>query len=112
MTDMTLTSSVTHNELVIKLPFPVMLEGEDPSRLVTVNNRFDPDVSIELPYFAVCVYDHILGAEATSSQCAFLHEMHSEMTELMTFVPCTTVIRLGISWFREHFPDAHFALLD
>ena len=114
MTDR-LAASVTHNGKVIRLPFPVMLEGDDSSRMVRVNNRLDPDVSVELPYFAACIYDHILAAEVASSSkgpAGVLHEMHAGTPELMTFVPCASIIREGVSWFQEHFPDAHLALLD
>lgn len=114
--DMTanLTASVKHNGKDIQLPFPLMLEGDDLSRMVRVSNRVDPSVSVEIPYFAERVYDNILRAEAESSKSppGLLHEMQPDMPELMTFVPCDAIIRTGVAWFQQHFADAHFVLLD
>ena len=82
--------------------------------MVTVYTGLNPNVSTQLPHFAACVYHNILGAKATSSgtrtECP--HRMHTEMTEIMTFVPCHAIIRTGVAWLQEHFPDACSALLD
>lgn len=71
----------------IALPFKCMILDTEP---VLVKNRFSGE-GIMLTPEAVAVYDSIMGAEMIGSY---------------------DIVRKGIDWFREHFPEAYMVLLD
>lgn len=72
-------------------PIPFALDLElDKGQMITVKNRFG-GASYDLPWFAVAVYDLIMGAE-------MCQDWDSQ--------------REGLEWFSEYFPDAYMALLD
>ncbi len=81
--------TVTWNNKQYDIPFSVNLEW-DKNKMVTVKNRFGGE-SCELPWFAVAVYDAIMGAEMLQNW-----EVH----------------RQGLDWFIDNFPKEYGILLD
>ena len=53
---------VTYNNKEYKIPFDVNLTLDAQDKLIEVANRFSGEVA-HLPWFAVAVYDMIIGAE-------------------------------------------------
>ena len=81
-------------EYVIPTPFTNCYFGAEPTRELTIHNRFSDETfqqSCKLPSFAVAIYDTIIGAEA------------SEDYKLM---------QKGITWFQKNFPNQYYTLLD
>ena len=81
-------------EYVIPQPFTNCYFGAEPTRELTIHNRFSDETfqqSCKLPSFAVAIYDTIIGAEA------------SEDYKLM---------QKGITWFQKNFPKQYMTLLD
>ena len=78
----------------IPKPFTSCYFGADPTKLMTIHNRFSDETfqqSCMLPAFAVAIYDTVIGAEA------------SEDYDLMN---------KGREWFQKNFTDAYYSLLD
>jgi len=71
------------------MPFDVNLEW-DKGQIIEVQNRFGGD-RCKLPWFAVAVYDMIMGAERFEDW-----KTHRE----------------GLDWFIENFPSEYMVLLD
>ncbi len=71
------------------IPFDLDL-NIDKDKVIEINNRFN-GASTTLPWFAVAVYDMIMGAE-------MLDDFESHLQ--------------GLSWFREYFPKQYMTLLD
>ena len=87
---------IKYNGKLINIPQPFnqCYFGADPTRELTVHNRFSDETfqqSCKLPSFAVAIYDTIIGAEA------------SEDYKLM---------QKGITWFQKNFPTQYMTLLD
>ena len=80
---------VTWNEKKYIIPFDVNLEW-DKNQEIEVQNRFGGG-SCKLPWFAVAVYDLIMGSERFEDW-----NTHRE----------------GLDWFAEHFPSEYMVLLD
>ena len=72
---------------VIELPFECEIYDTEP---VSVTNPFSGQSCVLTPE-AVAVYDMIKGAEMVSEY---------------------DLVRKGIDWFREHFPEEYYILLD
>lgn len=72
-----------------RIPFDLDL-NLDKDQLIQVNNRFSGEKAI-LPWFAVAVYDLIMGAERL--------EDYNTMQQ-------------GLTWFQKHFPKEYMTLLD
>ena len=75
-------------------PFTKCYFGEDPTKEMTIFNRFSDETfsqSARIPAFAVAIYDTTIGAEA------------SEDYDLMN---------KGREWFQKNFIDAYYTLLD
>jgi hypothetical protein len=79
----------------IPKPFDQCYFGAEPTKLMTIGNRFNdesgPGQYAKLPAFAVAIYDTIIGAEA------------NEDWDLM---------QKGITWFQKNFTDEYYVLLD
>jgi len=78
----------------IPKPFTNCYFGADPTKLMTIHNRFSDETfqqSCALPAFAVAIYDTTIGAEA------------SEDYDLMN---------KGREWFQKNFTDEYYTLLD
>jgi hypothetical protein len=82
-------TEVTWKEKKYVIPFEVNLEW-DKNQEIEVTNRFGGD-SCKLPWFAVAIYDLILGAESFEDW-----NTHRE----------------GLDWFIENFPNEYMVLLD
>ena len=72
------------------IPFDVNLNLDAKDKLIEVPNRFS-GATASLPWFAVAVYDLIMGAERLED-----YNTH----------------RQGLDWFIEYFPDEYMTLLD
>ena len=72
-----------------RIPFDLDLEL-DKDQLIQVNNRFSGEKVI-LPWFAVAVYDLIMGAERLEDY---------------------NTMQKGLSWFRKYFPNEYMTILD
>ena len=82
--------TVTYNNKEYKIPFDVDLTLDAPDKLIEVPNRFSGEFA-HLPWFAVDVYDMIIGAERLEDY---------------------TTMQKGLSWFSKHFPKEYMTLLD
>ena len=81
---------VTYNNKEYKIPFDVNLTLDAKDKLIEVPNRFSGEVA-HLPWFAVAVYDMIMGAERLEDY---------------------TTVRQGLTWFQKNFPKEYMTLLD
>ena len=81
---------VTYNNKEYKIPFDVNLTLDAQDKLIEVPNRFS-GATASLPWFAVAVYDMIIGAERLEDY---------------------TTVQKGLSWFSKHFPKEYYTLLD
>ena len=81
---------VKYNDKEYKIPFDVDLTLDAQDKLIEVPNRFSGEVA-HLPWFAVAVYDMIIGAERLEDY---------------------TTVQKGLSWFSKHFSKEYMTLLD
>ena len=81
---------VTYNNKEYKIPFDVNLTLDAQDKLIEVPNRFS-GATASLPWFAVAVYDMIIGAERLEDYAT---------------------MQKGLSWFSKHFPEEYYTLLD
>ena len=72
-----------------RIPFDLDLQV-DKNQSIDVANRFSGETA-SLPWFAVAVYDMIMGAEQ--------FEDYNTMQQ-------------GLDWFRQYFPKQYMTLLD
>ena len=82
--------TVKYNNIEYKIPFDVDLTLDTQDKLIEVANRFS-GATASLPWFAVAVYDMIIGAERLEDY---------------------TTVQKGLSWFSKHFPKEYMTLLD
>jgi hypothetical protein len=73
-----------------RIPFDVDLTLDPQDKLIDVPNRFS-GATASLPWFAVAVYDLIMGAERLEDY---------------------DTVQKGLSWFSKHFPNEYMTLLD
>ena len=73
-----------------RIPFDVNLTLDAQDKLIEVPNRFS-GATASLPWFAVAVYDMIIGAERLEDY---------------------KTMERGLSWFAKHFPKEYMTLLD
>ena len=81
-------------EYIIPKPFTNCYFGAEPTKLMTIHNRFSDETftqSCKLPAFAVAIYDTIIGAERTEDY---------------------TTMQKGLTWFQKNFVDEYYTLLD
>ena len=81
---------VKYNDKEYKIPFDVNLTLDTQDKLIEVPNRFS-GATASLPWFAVAVYDMIIGAERLEDY---------------------KTMERGLSWFAKHFPKEYMTLLD
>ena len=74
----------------IPKPFDECFFGSEPTKEVTLTNRFSGQTAT-VPAFAVAIYDTIIGSE--------MSEDYDTMQK-------------GLTWFQKNFTDAYFKLLD
>ena len=80
---------------VIPKPFNQCYFGADPTKEMTIGNRFNDESGqgqfAKLPAFAVAIYDAIIGAEMSEDY---------------------TTMQKGLTWFQKNFVDEYYTLLD
>ena len=83
---------ITYNNETYKIPKPFneCYFGKEPTKEISVANRFSGD-SCLIPAFAVAIYDTIIGAEKIQDY------------ELM---------QKGLDWFSRNFTKQYMVLLD
>lgn len=81
---------VNYNNIDYKIPFDVDLTLDPQDKLIEVPNRFSGEVA-HLPWFAVAVYDLIMGAERLEDY---------------------KTMQKGLNWFRQYFPKEYMVILD
>jgi hypothetical protein len=81
---------VKYNNKEYKIPFDVNLTLDAQDKLIEVPNRFS-GATASLPWFAVAVYDMIIGAERLEDY---------------------KTMERGLDWFAKHFPKEYMTLLD
>jgi hypothetical protein len=72
-----------------RIPFDLDLQI-DKDKVIDVENRFSGETA-SLPWFAVAVYDMIMGSERLEDY---------------------DTMRKGLSWFQKYFPKQYMTLLD
>ena len=81
---------VKYNDIEYNIPFDVDLTLDSKDKLIEVANPFSGQTA-KLPWFAVAVYDLIIGAQ------------HLEEYE---------TVQEGCDWFAKHIPKEYMTLLD
>tara|TARA_R110002051_G_scaffold201758_1_gene268565 strand:+ start:222 stop:509 length:288 start_codon:yes stop_codon:yes gene_type:complete len=80
---------------VIPKPFNQCYFGDEPTKMMTIGNRFNDESGqgqfAKLPAFAVAIYDTIIGCEATEDY---------------------DTMQKGLTWFQKYFTDEYYTLLD
>ena len=102
MTNMKIKQSVHYNGKVYKMPFFIAKETLD-TEMETVSNPFSGQ-SIDMPKFAVAVYDVIMGSNLLAERYDQTHGMGSS--------PDWKIVRKGLEWCRQHFAKEYMVLLD
>ena len=87
----------------IKLPFKDADYSDDPLAMETISNRFTGE-SVEMPKFAVTVYDVTMG-------CNHLAELYDSKHGAGAS-PLWDDVRKGLDWFRKYFAKEYMVLLD
>ena len=84
--------TITYNNKTYKIPKPFneCYFGDEPTKEVTLTNRFSGE-SATVPAFAVAIYDTIIGAEHTQDY---------------------TLMQKGLNWYRKYFAKQYMILLD
>ena len=89
------TIKYNNKTYIIHKPFDQCFFGDDPTKMMTIGNRFNdesgPGQFAKLPAFAVAIYDTIIGCEATEDY---------------------TNMQKGLTWFQQYFTDEYYTLLD
>ena len=95
--------TIKYNNKTIKLPFAGADYSDEPLTMEKVTNPFSGQ-SIELPKFAVAVYDVIMGAQQIASN---YDREHGDGAS-----PLWNDVRKGLDWFRQYFAKEYMVLLD
>jgi hypothetical protein len=82
--------TVKYNNIEYNIPFDVNLTLDPKDKLIEVANPFS-GAKASLPWFAVAVYDLIMGAQ--------------QFEDYKT-------VQQGCDWFAKHFPKEYMTLLD
>ena len=86
-----------NNTYSIPKPFDQCFFGSEPTKLMTIGNRFndkDHQQYAKLPAFAVAIYDTIIGAERSET------------------VEGDKIMQKGLDWFSRNFTKEYMILLD
>jgi len=83
---------IKYNNKTYKIPKPFneCFFGKEPTKEVTLTNRFSGE-SATVPAFAVAIYDTIIGAEQTQNY---------------------NLMQKGLDWFSRNFTKQYMILLD
>ena len=93
---------IIYKEKKIPLPFKDA-DYSDPFEMETVSNPFSGQ-SIDMPRFAVAVYDVTMGSNHIAESYDQKHGMGSS--------PAWKDVRKGLDWFRQYFSKEYMVLLD
>ena len=96
-------NTIKYNNKTIKLPFADADYSDEPLTMETVTNPFSGQ-SIDMPRFAVAVYDVTMGSN-------HLAEMYDRKHGTGT-APQWSTVRKGLDWFRRNFAKEYMVLLD
>ena len=88
---------------VIPKPFNQCDFSDEPLTMETVTNQFSGQ-SIEMPRFAVAIYDVIMGSNLIAERYDQTHGMGSSSA--------WNDVRKGLDWFRQYFAKEYMVLLD
>ena len=94
---------IKYNNKTIKLPFKDADYSDQPLELETVTNPFSGQ-SIDMPKFAVAVYDVTMGSNLLAEGYDRKHGTGSS--------PAWKDVRKGLDWFRKYFAEEYMVLLD
>jgi hypothetical protein len=94
---------IKYKNKTIKLPFKDADYSDEPLGLETVTNPFSGE-SIEMPRFAVAVYDVTMGSNHIAERYDQVHGTGSS--------PAWQDVRKGLDWFRQYFAKEYMVLLD
>ena len=94
---------IKYNNKTIKLPFKDADYSDQPLELETVTNPFSGQ-SIDMPKFAIAVYDVTMGSNLIAESYDQKHGTGSS--------PAWTDVRKGLDWFRKYFAKEYMVLLD
>ena len=85
-------NTIIYNDKTYKIPKPFneCYFGKEPTKEITLSNRFSGE-SATVPAFAVVIYDTIIGAERTQDY---------------------TLMQKGLNWYRKYFAKEYMILLD
>ena len=83
---------IIYNNKTYKIPKPFneCFFGKEPTKEVTLSNRFSGETAT-VPAFAVAIYDTIIGAEQTQNY---------------------DLMQKGLDWFSRNFTKQYMTLLD
>jgi len=83
---------IIYNNKTYKIPKPFneCFFGKEPTKEVTLSNRFSGETAT-VPAFAVAIYDTIIGAEQTQNY---------------------NLMQKGLDWFSRNFTKQYMILLD
>jgi len=95
--------TIKYNNKTIKLPYEEADYSCTPLEIETVTNPFSGQ-SIDMPKFAVAVYDVIMGCNLMAEQYDQKHGTGS--------CPAWEDVRKGLDWFRQYFAKEYMVLLD
>ena len=93
--------TIKYNNKTIKLPFAGADYSDEPLTMETVTNPFSGQ-SIEIPKFAVAVYDVIMGSNLIAEKYDQAHGMGTS--------PTWKDVRKGLDWFRQYFAKEYYVL--
>jgi len=84
--------TITYNDKTYNIPKPFdeCFFGSEPTKEVTLTNRFSGEKAT-VPAFAVAIYDTIIGAEQTQNY---------------------DLMQKGLNWFGRNFAKQYMILLD
>jgi len=95
---------IVYKNKPIYLPFADADYGGDSiNELETITNPFSGQ-SIDLPKFAVAVYDVTMGSNHIAERYDQVHGTGSS--------PAWKDVRKGLDWFRKYFAEQYMVLLD
>ena len=94
---------IKYNNKTIKLPFADADYSSEPLTMEKVTNPYSGQ-SIELPKFAVAVYDVIMGSNLIAEKYDQTHGIGTS--------PDWKLVRKGLDWFRQYFAKEYMVLLD
>ena len=101
-----MTETIKWDNKEYKMPFDADYTKQKADKfkeLIIVRNRFGNEPAM-LPWFAVAVYDVIMGSQQIATKT---DQLHGDGTS-----PLWDTVRKGLDWFRKYFAKEYMVLLD